>query len=157
MKPPWKYFVHLNWIRPMSCIITENLLLYFAQSTKWSKKHGGFWRLLTPFPWQPLRNSHAITTDQPQSWNSDNVFTPVILAVFLVKNIIFSRILLFFYNLEGIKVPFCSASWCNNLLLHKGWVIIFTGKIHGTWITDSRKLWKYFVNTQHSFTHVNMK
>jgi hypothetical protein len=61
-----------------SCFTSVSPLILkdtLVQLTKWSKNNVGFWRLLTPFPWQLVRSSHAITTNQPRSWASDDVFT----------------------------------------------------------------------------------
>jgi hypothetical protein len=48
------------------------------QSSKWSQKHGGFSRLLTP-EWRHWSQILVvITTGQPRSSDSDDNFTPVV-------------------------------------------------------------------------------
>jgi hypothetical protein len=64
VKLSWKYFVPLNWIRPLSCIKLEDLLLYFVQSTKCRQKNGGFWWKMTPFPWLLVPKFMVIATEQ---------------------------------------------------------------------------------------------
>ena len=47
----------------LSYNITGERAPIFFQSSNWSQKYGGFWRLLTPSPIRLVRNAHRIPAD----------------------------------------------------------------------------------------------
>ena len=66
--------------------ITGELAPIFLQSSKWSRKNGGFWSLLMPSPWQLVHCSHA-NYHRPGSFlEPTTIFNP---PGFLYKNISF--------------------------------------------------------------------